>query len=506
MKKLIAILALVALVVPFAAACEKNSGNTNSASVAGLPSATINSSGKAVNSASGSAGSSAGSSGKQQIKGIDNVPLAKTCLDELTTTIDYSPYSYIPEAMRPGYAENIVEASSVAYDLNNFVAKNSVNYGGFGEQWHMVVDNIDQSQNFYKYLNGGEIVTASIALIKNSLDNKKESYADDVKVEDKAFTSKISLKNNIFKYSMSFKTKISIPLFGSVSPNLEMTYDVKNKIKSVYISVNDKNSLRYEIAADSYTFGMQLSLSAYTRTSYISFIKEGSSVTGHIYEYNTVKGKDLTKSCADFYIGSDYVSVVGNKASGIVGFTGYINELYDVRYGKLLGYEIRETLTFAGISGTYNTLWFNLSDISGIESVKAVEKDSHKPNENPHYVYVNGSDGVFEPTYNKKVVKTSRKYDIELRKRYFYATDDSGKTVEIEVEIPMMFIQEDNDKDTNFTDYPSDVAKANGITSEVRLSSVYLRKILADYDELIDVFIANKELISNEYISAYVEG
>ena len=48
-------------------------------------------------------------------------------------------------------------------------------------------------------------------------------------------------------------------------------------------------------------------------------------------------------ACADFYIDDEYTSVVGNKASGIVGFAGYINELYETQEGKLLGYKVRET-------------------------------------------------------------------------------------------------------------------------------------------------------------------
>ena len=97
----------------------------------------------------------------------------------------------------------------------------------------------------------------------------------------------------------------------------------------------------------------------------------------------------MIPSCADFYIGNDYTSVVGNKASGLVGFSGYINELYETEKGKLLGYEVRETLSFAGISGQYNTLWFNLNNILGSTSVKAIENENNTgtySNKNPHNI------------------------------------------------------------------------------------------------------------------------
>lgn len=431
-------------------------------------------------------------------------------LEILTSTIDYSPYSYVPDAMLPSYSANLVTAQNVEYDFNEFVNVSDINYGGFGEQWHMVIDNVEQSQNFYKYINNGDrIVSLAMAALKDYLSS---DYAEspNITIEKEKFSVSVSYENNVVSVYLSFRSGIVIPVFGSVTPTVEMAYDVATDKKEVYISINEGNALRYCVEENSYTFGMTLALSAYTRTAYCSFERTNEVVTGHIYEYNTIKGKDLVKACADFYICGDYVSVVGNKASGIIGFTGYINELYAASEGKLLGYEIRETLSFLGISGTYNTLWFNLSDISGIDSVKAIEKESHKPNENAHDIYINDSNETFNPTYNKiKIIvwkDTSRKYDIELRKRYFYSVDESGALVEHEVEIPMMFIQENNDKDTNFTDYPSDVKNANGITSEVTLNDDYLEKILEDYDNLIDVFIENKDVIESSYITDYVNG
>ncbi len=111
------------------------------------------------------------------------------------------------------------------------------------------------------------------------------------------------------------------------------------------------------------------------------------------------------------------------------------------------------------------------------------------------------------PAYNSKLaVKTSRKYDIELRSRFYYTYDsENNKYVANEVLVPMMFIQEDNDIDSNFSDYPSDMKKNNGITSSVTLNNALLNKILSDYDTYIDVFIINKENMSSDQIVQYLE-
>jgi hypothetical protein len=188
----------------------------------------------------------------------------------------------------------------------------------------------------------------------------------------------------------------------------------------------------------------------------------------------------------------------------MTGFDGYINELYSANEGRLLGYEVREELTIAGVTGTYNTLWFNLWDIQGINSVKVTDKtDSNKSWKSTVDVYLNGSSTLLSPTYNTKLtVKTSRKYDIEYRTRYYYTYNaETGTYVSNAVQVPMMFIQEGD----NYNSFSTDMLKDNSVTVSVSLSQTHLNKILSDYDTLIDIFIANKDAMSSEAIIAYLE-
>ena len=101
-----------------------------------------------------------------------------------------------------------------------------------------------------------------------------------------------------------------------------------------------------------------------------------------------------------------------------------------------------------------------------------------------------------------QTAKTSRRYDIELRARYYYSYDESNGTyVAHEVMVPMMFIQEGD----NFNSFVSDVSDDNdGLDLFVSLNNSYLNKILADYDTLIDIFIQNKENMSSEAIKQYL--
>ena len=91
-----------------------------------------------------------------------------------------------------------------------------------------------------------------------------------------------------------------------------------------------------------------------------------------------------------------------------------------------------------------------------------------------------------------------------MRTQYFYGTNEEGELVEYKTQVPMMFIQQDNDKDSNFSDYPSDMLNDNGITSTVTLSKTYLDKIMADYANLIEIFKTNKELVDSVTIKSYI--
>lgn len=427
----------------------------------------------------------------------------KGYFNSLLQAFTHDPYSFIPDSMRPEGVSK-VSGESVNYDFSNFTNVSNIHYGGFGEQWHMVIENIKESQRFYNITTyGSEIIGASNLVVSLFLDDYYDGTVSKTFNDDSRFISKIDFDGGELTYSIQYLSSIDVPLFGTLTPQIDMSYDVVNDIKVVRIQLGGNNALKFMIYPDSYSFGIEYSISEVSRKALFSVSKdEDENVEGHIYEFVQYKDKDLVPACADFYIGETYTSVVGNKARAITGFTGYINELYKTEEGKLLGYEIRETASFPLIGEkTYHTLWFNLNNISGINSVKAVKNGSTAGgigSGNPYDVYLNNDSSKFEPTKNGLVA--SRKYDVELRKQYFY----SSELEEFETDIPMMFIQADHDGYTNFTDFPSDIKKKSGITASVNLASQYLDKIQDDYATLIDIFIQNKDDINSDYIVDFI--
>lgn len=437
------------------------------------------------------------------------VNTVKEYVARLTAVETATAYDYLPTAMNPSYSSNVVNASSINYDFTSFTNVSTINQAGYGEQWQMVVENINQSVAMAKVFNVAQTALSSAG---NAVDIYiTNSYAEEMShtFSESGYSGKFEFKDAKLVFNITLTDSVTVPGFGSVKPVIKMEYDLTKEAKGMFISLGDSYKVKYVITENGYematTYGLTIAGKAASRSSYLSIVKSNGKTTGHIYEYTTYEGSDKIKACADFYVENGYVSVVGNKSSGMTGFDGYINELYSANEGRLLGYEVREELTIAGVTGTYNTLWFNLWDIQGINSVKVTDKtDSNKSGKSTVDVYLNGSSKMLSPTYNTKPIigKTSRKYDIEYRTRYYYTYDaENDMYVANAVQVPMMFIQEGD----NYNSFSADMLSDNGITASVSLSSNHLNKILDDYDTLIDVFITNKDAMPSEAIIAYLE-
>lgn len=437
------------------------------------------------------------------------VNTVKEYVARLTAVETATAYDYLPTAMNPSYSSNVVNASSINYDFTSFTNVSTINQAGYGEQWQMVVENINQSVAMAKVFNVAQTTLSSAG---NAVDIYiTNSYAEEMShtFSESGYSGKFEFKDAKLVFNITLTDSVTVPGFGSVKPVIKMEYDLTKEAKGMFISLGDSYKVKYVITENGYematTYGLTIAGKAASRSSYLSIVKSNGKTTGHIYEYTTYEGSDKIKACADFYVENGYVSVVGNKSSGMTGFDGYINELYSANEGRLLGYEVREELTIAGVTGTYNTLWFNLWDIQGINSVKVTDKtDSNKSGKSTVDVYLNGSSKMLSPTYNTKPIigKTSRKYDIEYRTRYYYTYDaENDMYVANAVQVPIMFIQEGD----NYNSFSADMLSDNGITASVSLSSNHLNKILDDYDTLIDVFITNKDAMSSEAIIAYLE-
>lgn len=95
----------------------------------------------------------------------------------------------------------------------------------------------------------------------------------------------------------------------------------------------------------------------------------------------------------------------------------------------------------------------------------------------------------------------SRRYDIEFRTQYYYTLDsESGEYVEVKVQVPMIFIQQEK-----LGDFTKDVNKANGgLTLSVGLSDKQIETMEQYYSATVSVFIENKDLVTEEAIKVFI--
>lgn len=428
---------------------------------------------------------------------IDNITLyAKwneavpygTYLSTLLSSYEQNPYAYIPDSMKPG-ASLITQQNAI--DYSSFVNLSSIPYGGFGEQWNMVITNLEQSKVFFDVLSVVDtLTTASITAFNNYLDTNPANTAQ-YEFASGIYNVTILFEDDVMFYVLDYTA--TLPIFGEQTIQIVLSYDITTQEKVGRIQIGDANALRYEVTNDSYKFGIRYL--GVRRAYFEIFSDQNGDVEGRIFEYIGIDNSFSTGSAAEFFINDDYVSVVGNKSSSMMGWAGTINELYDVESGELLGYEVKETLS----SITYNTLWYNLSDTTGITTIKCLPAPLE--NSNPHLIYLNGSSTTFVAKivggFSTKML--SRRYDIELRKQYFYY-QNGEEIVQIALNVPMLFVQEEQ-----ISTLVNDINTSNaGLTFGFNVSLTTQNQIMSDYDTLIDPFNAQKEEYSVQNILDYI--
>lgn len=410
-------------------------------------------------------------------------------LKALLAGFKLNPYQMIPETMRVGYEDTLVDLSDIPTDYSSTVRISDIASHGFGEQWDMILTNLQQSNVFFNVLSVVEgLTTTSIAAFNNYFD-KNPSETAHHEFESGIYSVTISFDGEVLYYVLDYQA--DLPVLGEQQVQIALSMLVESGEKTVRIQLGDANALTYTMTDTSYTFAIRY---LGVRRALFTIYEQDGATYGHIYEYLTVKEKELVASAADFIITDEYVTAVGNKADGMIGFTGYISELYDVKTGRMIAYEVRETLK----SIVYNTLWFDLDMFDGFTSIRYREATDDVP----AAFFVNGMTDAFE---NMKVgglnIKTaSRRFDIEFRTQYFYTYDASTEEyVKIKAQVPMLFIQEEN-----YDTAVKDIKDTNGITLTPRIGEDAFDRLLTDYDTRVDIFIENKDTVTAEGILAFI--
>ena len=411
----------------------------------------------------------------------------KGLLEALLTGYEFNPYLYIPESLRPDFSASLVDANGIIDDYSDFVDVSDIKYG-FGEQWQMVLGNLEESLIFFNVLSVIESISATSITVFNNYFDENPSDTARHEFDVGIYSVTVDFDGEIISYILNFTTEL--PLFGEQTIQLCMSMSAETSERFARIQIGDANALAYKVTENSYEFAIKY---AESRRAMFSIERdEDGNTYGKIYEFIGTSTADIISSAAEFYFTNEYASIIGNKADGMLGFEGYISELYRIEDGALLGYEVKESLL--GVL-EFNTLWFNLDDISGVSSIKYIPKDG----ENEAKIYINDLSSLWE-TKKVGVINSSRRFDIEMRTQYVYSYDAKNeKYIVHQIMVPMMFVQEEY-LDT----FESDVSSANDVNVSIDVDEDDIDKIIEDYKMLVPIFEENKDNTSSEDIVEYI--
>ena len=180
-------------------------------------------------------------------KVVDVKALLKALLEGYTL----NPLEYIPESMLAGYKANLVNADDIVTDYSSFVNVSDISYG-YGEQWHMVIDNLEQSMLFFNVLSIVETVsTSSVTAFNNYFDENPDDTAHH-EFAVGTYNVTISFDGKTIFYVLDFTA--DLPVFGTQTAQIALAMDSESGEKTARIQLGDANALTYTVRENGYEF------------------------------------------------------------------------------------------------------------------------------------------------------------------------------------------------------------------------------------------------------------
>ena len=409
---------------------------------------------------------------------INLVGYADKVIDAFGSVPD--PWSFLPDSFTKN---SFSTTATVGYD--DFTNVSNIPTNGMGKQLHMVYGVVTKADTALGYVNK---VYGTMNIIKSLyttfLDESPEDYKH---FSDTAagITFAITITEDQYILSATVES-VEIIIFSNLA---DETYGAK-------IQLTETTVLKYTVSGEKLTVAVDILDSV---ASMITFERGDGAVTGMLYEYATIGGVDVISNSALLNVGEKYTVIIGTKGDFLLGSEGRNSEVYDNATGKFVGSEVREDTS----TGTYNTYWFPLCNLNGVISIKKLDEANKT---NPDTIWINGSsDTLHTKLYLGISLKAgSRRFDIEFKDVYFFNYDEEKeKYVEVCMEIPMLFVQEEK-----LEDFESDFNKANEDAlgdAEVTLNvaPAVTEAIAHGYNNLLPVYDEQRELITKEMIQNY---
>ena len=414
---------------------------------------------------------------------LDAAQLASDVIGAFGSVPD--PWELLPEAFAPQY-----HVCNTAPDYSNFTNVSNIPLNGIGKQMNVAYGLLNKTDKALSYVN---IVMGAMNTIKSLYIN----YLDSTPANYETFSG--TAGGFSFTLVLSEDGYVLSASVGSVE--VKIYANTANESYGATVKLTATTVLKYTVSGSELLVAMDiLDISA----TQLQFSRdEQGNTTGFLYEFLVVAGKQLTATSAMIEVGEDYTVVIGTKGDFIPLAENRNCEVYDNSTGCLVGTEVREDVENVAI---FNTYWFPLASVYGIDSIKKVD-EANLPN--PDTIYING---CTEDTLHTKLMltlgglkkSTSRRFDIEFKTMYFYTYNaDTEEYEEVSYEIPMIFIQEEAiDK------FEDDFSGANETALDNEEVVLWvdeddLEAIAHGYEELLLIYDEKKDEVTYETITEY---
>ncbi len=389
-----------------------------------------------------------------------------------------TPWEFLPESLN--IENKVIDAVP---DYTNFINISDLPTNYIGKQLNVVYGALNVTTSVLPYLN---TVYGSLNVIEQAYNTFLATNPDDPTVfedDEGTFTYKLELDDTYYV--------ISVKISGV---ELEIYADLEKETYGARVQITESNVLKYDVEGDKFKVAINV-LNASSTMIELKKDATTDNVTGLIYEYLTVAGKELVATSAYLYSDENYTTVIGTKGDFIPTATSRNCEVYDNKTGAFVGSEVNEQLMDGDVS--YDTMWFNLKDIAGITSIKKVDEQNYL---NPDKIYINGKSDTIHTKTVSFPLNLSRRFDIEMKNVCAYTYDEeTGKYISVEFEVPLMFIQE-----SVVGDFNKDFKSENDVTVTLNISSTEENAIKHGYHVLVEHYNDNVyEAVSQKDIQDY---
>lgn len=409
------------------------------------------------------------------------------------------PWSFLPDSF--AMKNKVMTDSEIVAFVTpenayaSFVDVSSIPTNYIGKQLNVVYGVLSKMETALSYVN---TVYQTLSAVQNLYQTFLNDDPDDYQTFSataNGFAFKLTLKGDIYYLEMTVKN-VQVRLFADETDKKDLSYGAR-------IQLTSDTVLKYTVSDNDLKIGLVVLGSASTQ---VEFLRKDGVVTGYIYENLTVAGKTVSTS-ALLTVGEKYLTVVGTKGDFILASNGRNCEIYSVTTGKFVGSEVRETMkTTTGGSRDCNTLWYNLRDLQGINTIKKVDEQNYP---NADTIYINSATEAIHSMTVKIPTDLSRRFDIEYKAvcAYQKVVDEEGTVSyeKVEFEVPMLFVQEEQ-LDTFEDDfYSKNKAYLTSAGVTLNVTAADKAAVKAGYYNLVDAYDAIKNLVTIDMVKAYCE-